>query len=46
MSVKSLFCIGWACIVFAILVSSGPVLALAFVGIGLVIASWAKWVDK
>ena len=41
-----LFWIGWFCILLAIFIAAGPVLTLAFLGIGLVVSSAAKWIDE
>jgi len=42
----TLFWIGWFCIILAIFIAAGPVLALALFGLGLVLSSVALWVDK
>ena len=41
-----LFWIGWFCILLSIFIAAGPVLTLAFFGVGLVLSSVARWVDK
>jgi 1,4-dihydroxy-2-naphthoate octaprenyltransferase len=41
-----LFWIGWFCIILAIFIAAGPVLALALFGLGLVVSSVAKWVAE
>jgi hypothetical protein len=41
-----IFWIGWFCILLAIFIAGGPVLTLAFFGLGLVVASVAMWFDE
>lgn len=41
-----MFYIGWGCIVLSIFIAAGPVLSLAFIGVGFVLAAVGEWVDK
>ena len=43
MTPKTMFWIGWFCILLAIFIAAGPVLTIAFLGIGLVAASIMVW---